>query len=137
VFILPILAAATLFTQGNKKSTSPRFLAFLCCRSIDLSEVLTEDMTRLKANREVAAILIPCIGVLGGKTIKSSFSIGAEAVMIIGCHTLDCHYREGKRKNDIHSIEELILDNVTVLHTSPVSSRELERQVNEFLNSLK
>lgn len=83
----------------TKKSNgyNPRIVAFLCnwCTytGADLAGV-----SRLKTSPSVRIIRTMCSGRVDPSFILKAFKLGADGVMIGGCHIGDCHYSEGNYK---------------------------------------
>ncbi|MBC8486238.1 MAG: hydrogenase iron-sulfur subunit [Bacteroidetes bacterium] len=76
---------------------NPRIVAFLCnwCTytGADLAGV-----SRLKTSPSVRIIRTMCSGRVDPSFILKAFKLGADGVMIGGCHIGDCHYSEGNYK---------------------------------------
>ena len=81
--------------KGN--GYNPRIVAFLCnwCTytGADLAGV-----SRLKTSPSVRIIRTMCSGIVDPSFILKAFKLGADGVMIGGCHIGDCHYSEGNYK---------------------------------------
>ncbi|MBM4157990.1 MAG: hydrogenase iron-sulfur subunit [Ignavibacteria bacterium] len=81
----------------KEKSWSPRIVAFLCnwCTytGADLAGV-----SRLKSSPSVRVIRTMCSGRVDPTFVLKAFKLGADGVMIGGCHIGDCHYSEGNFK---------------------------------------
>jgi F420-non-reducing hydrogenase iron-sulfur subunit len=75
-------------------SIRPRIVAFLCnwCSyaGADLA-----GTTRLKHRADVRVIRVPCSGRVDPAFILRAFEVGADAVLVGGCHPGDCHYVRG------------------------------------------
>ena len=84
---------------STKLSTgyNPRIVAFLCnwCTytGADLAGV-----ARLQSSPSVRVIRVMCSGRVDPTFILRAFKLGADGVMIGGCHIGDCHYSEGNFK---------------------------------------
>ena len=72
----------------------PKIIAFLCnwCSyaGADLA-----GTSRLKYAPNIRIIKVPCTGRLDPVMLIKAFEIGADGVLISGCHPNDCHYRSG------------------------------------------
>ena len=81
--------------KGN--GYNPRIVAFFCnwCTytGADLAGV-----SRLKTSPSVRIIRTMCSGRVDPSFILKAFKLGADGVMIGGCHIGDCHYSEGNYK---------------------------------------
>ena len=79
------------------KGSSPRIVAFLCnwCTSTgaDLAGV-----SRLQSSPSVRTIRTMCSGRVDPSFVLKAFKLGADGVLIGGCHIGDCHYSEGNFK---------------------------------------
>jgi F420-non-reducing hydrogenase iron-sulfur subunit len=75
----------------------PRIVAFLCnwCTytGADLAGV-----SRLKSPANIRVIRTMCSGRVDPTFIMKAFDLGADGVLIGGCHPGDCHYAEGNYK---------------------------------------
>jgi F420-non-reducing hydrogenase iron-sulfur subunit len=85
--------------EENKTNGSfnPRIVAFLCnwCTytGADLAGV-----ARLQSSPSVRVIRTMCTGRVDPTFVLDAFKLGADGVMIGGCHIGDCHYSEGNFK---------------------------------------
>ena len=81
--------------KGN--GFNPRIVAFLCnwCTytGADLAGV-----ARLQSSPSVRVIRTMCSGRVDPTFVFQAFKLGADGVMIGGCHIGDCHYSEGNFK---------------------------------------
>ncbi len=72
----------------------PRIVAFLCkwCSSAgsDMAGV-----SRLEYPPNVIPITVMCSGSVSPLYILSAFNLGADGVLVSGCHPGDCHYIKG------------------------------------------
>ena len=75
----------------------PKIVAFLCnwCsyRGADLA-----GTSRIKCAPNVRAIRVMCSGRVEPAFILRAFELGADGVLVLGCHPGDCHYAEGNYK---------------------------------------
>jgi F420-non-reducing hydrogenase iron-sulfur subunit len=84
----------------SEKTTTnwqPKIVAFLCnwCSytGADLAGI-----SRIKWSPAVRIIRIMCSGRLDPTFVVKAFQMGADGVLISGCHPGDCHYQEGNYK---------------------------------------
>ena len=72
----------------------PKIVAFLCnwCsyRGADLA-----GTSRMKCAANVRAIRVMCSGRVEPAFVLRAFELGADGVLVLGCHPGDCHYAEG------------------------------------------
>ncbi len=75
----------------------PRIVGFLCnwCAysGADLAGV-----SRLKSAPNLRIVRIMCSGRVDAELILRAFQLGADGVLVAGCHPGDCHYQEGNFK---------------------------------------
>jgi F420-non-reducing hydrogenase iron-sulfur subunit len=75
----------------------PRIVAFFCnwCTytAADLAGV-----SRLKYAPNTRVVRIMCSGRMDPQFVYEAFALGADGVLIGGCHPGDCHYMEGNYK---------------------------------------
>ena len=75
----------------------PKIVGFLCnwCSytGADLSGV-----SRFKSAPNVRVIRTMCSGRVDPAFILKAFQLGADGVVVMGCHPGDCHYQEGNYK---------------------------------------
>ena len=75
----------------------PKIIGFLCnwCsyRGADLA-----GTTRMKCSPNVRTIRVMCSGRVEPSFILRAFKLGADGVLVLGCHPGDCHYIEGNFK---------------------------------------
>ncbi len=75
----------------------PKIVGFLCnwCsyRGADLA-----GTARMKCAPNVRTIRVMCSGRVEPAFILKAFQLGADGVLVLGCHPGDCHYAEGNYK---------------------------------------
>lgn len=75
----------------------PRIVGFLCnwCsyRGADLA-----GTARMKSSPNVRNIRVMCSGRVEPTFILKAFQLGADGVLVLGCHLGDCHYAQGNYK---------------------------------------
>jgi len=75
----------------------PKIIAFLCnwCsyRAADMA-----GTARIKYNPNIRTIRVMCSGRVDPIFVMKAFSLGADGVMIAGCHPGECHYIEQNYK---------------------------------------
>ncbi|PIY25655.1 MAG: hydrogenase iron-sulfur subunit, partial [Deltaproteobacteria bacterium CG_4_10_14_3_um_filter_51_14] len=78
----------------NKAGFQPRILAFLCnwCSyaGADLAGV-----SRLQYPPNIRVIRVMCSGTVSPHHVLHAFQMGADGVLVAGCHIGDCHYIKG------------------------------------------
>ncbi|MGB5925833.1 MAG: hydrogenase iron-sulfur subunit [Dehalococcoidia bacterium] len=72
----------------------PKIVAFFCnwCSyaGADLA-----GTSRLKCPPNIRIIRVMCSGGVSDRFILKAFAIGADGILVCGCHPGDCHYTEG------------------------------------------
>ncbi|MDW8131723.1 MAG: hydrogenase iron-sulfur subunit [Bryobacterales bacterium] len=75
----------------------PRLVGFLCnwCSytGADLAGV-----SRMKSAPNLRTIRVMCSGRVDPSFVLRAFQLGADGVLVAGCHPGDCHYQEGNYK---------------------------------------
>ena len=81
----------------NGDRFEPRIVGFLCnwCSytGADLAGV-----SRMKSAPNLRIIRVMCSGRVDPSFILRAFQLGADGVLVAGCHPGDCHYQEGNFK---------------------------------------
>jgi F420-non-reducing hydrogenase iron-sulfur subunit len=82
-------------TRG--KNFEPRIVGFLCnwCAytGADLAGV-----SRMQSAPNIRIIRVMCSGRVDPSFVLRAFQLGADGVLVAGCHPGDCHYQEGNFK---------------------------------------
>ena len=87
----------------------PRIVAFLCnwCSytGADLAGI-----SRIQWDPSVSIVRVMCSGRMDPTFVAKAFSMGADGVIISGCHPGDCHYQEGNYKTlrRVHLLQRLV-----------------------------
>lgn len=122
----------------------PKIVAFMCnwCAysGADLAGV-----SRLKSSPNIRVIRIMCSGRIDPSFVMRAFELGADGVLIAGCHFGDCHYIEGNFKT-MRRVEmlKIVLKNFGIderrLRLEWISASEAEKYAKvsfEFTNQIK
>jgi F420-non-reducing hydrogenase iron-sulfur subunit len=75
----------------------PKIVGFLC-KWCSYSGADLAGTTRLKYPSNVSAIRVNCSGRIDPTLVLKSLAMGADGVLIAGCHPGDCHYTNGNIK---------------------------------------
>jgi F420-non-reducing hydrogenase iron-sulfur subunit len=75
----------------------PRIIGFLC-NWCSYSGADLAGVSRLKSPPNVRIIRTMCSGRVDPTFVLKAFQLGADGVLIGGCHLGDCHYSEGNYK---------------------------------------
>ena len=76
-------------------SFEPKIVGFFCNRCSYAGADLA-GISRVKYPPNVAIIRLMCSGRIDEKLIFKSLIMGADGVLVCGCHPKDCHYQKGK-----------------------------------------
>ena len=83
--------------KTNRKKFEPRIVGFLCnwCSytGADLA-----GTSRMKSAPNLRIIRLMCSGRVDPSFIFRAFQLGADGILVAGCHPGDCHYQEGNFK---------------------------------------
>ena len=83
--------------EMNSKTFEPRIIGFLCnwCSytGADLA-----GTSRMKSAPNLRIIRLMCSGRVDPSFILRAFQLGADGILVLGCHPGDCHYQEGNYK---------------------------------------
>jgi len=78
-------------------SFEPKIVGFMCnwCsyRGADLA-----GTSRMKSAPNVRTVRVMCSGRVDPQLVVKAFQLGADGVLILGCHPGDCHYAKGNYK---------------------------------------
>ena len=75
----------------------PKIVAFLC-NWCSYSGADLAGVSRIKSSPNIRIIRTMCSGRVDPSFIIRAFELGADGVMVAGCHFGDCHYVEGNFK---------------------------------------
>jgi len=78
----------------SDENFEPVIIAF-CCQYCSYSAADLAGSMRLQYPPNIRIIRVPCSGRVDPLLIVKSFQMGADGVLIAGCHPGDCHYTEG------------------------------------------
>jgi F420-non-reducing hydrogenase iron-sulfur subunit len=87
----------------------PRIAAFLCnwCSytGADLAWI-----SRMEWDPSVSIVRVMCTGRMDPTFVAKAFQLGADGVIVSGCHPGDCHYQEGNYKalRRVHLMRRLL-----------------------------
>jgi len=81
-------------TKPNTNAFEPKIVAYVCNWCTYLGADLA-GTTRLEYPPNVRIIRLPCTGRIDFNLIIKGFEVGADAVLVSGCHPGDCHYTAG------------------------------------------
>lgn len=122
----------------------PRIVAFLCnwCAysGADLAGV-----SRLATPPGLRVVRTMCSGRVDASLVRKAFALGADGVLVAGCHVGDCHYAEGNLRalRRVALLRRLLpplgIDprRVRLAWISAAEAEEYARVVSEFSDTLR
>ncbi|MDH3365210.1 MAG: hydrogenase iron-sulfur subunit [Thermoplasmata archaeon] len=75
----------------------PKIVAF-CCNWCSYAGADLAGTTRLQYPTNVRIVRVMCSGRVDPAFVLKAFSLGADGVLVAGCHPSDCHYINGNEK---------------------------------------
>ena len=78
-------------------SFEPKIVAF-CCNWCSYVGADLAGTSRMQYAPNMKVIRVMCSGRVNPLFVIKAFSIGADGVLVLGCHPGDCHYIEGNYK---------------------------------------
>jgi heterodisulfide reductase subunit A len=96
---------------AKEKKDSPLIVAFLCNWCSYLGADLA-GTSKISYPSNVRSIHVMCTAMLNPSLVFEAFFLGADGVLIAGCHEQDCHYDQGfiKAKTRYESIKEMLAE---------------------------
>ena len=80
-----------------QETYEPRIVAF-CCNWCSYAGADLAGTTRLQYPANVKIIRVMCSGRVDPAFVLKAFALGADGVIVAGCHPSDCHYINGNEK---------------------------------------
>jgi F420-non-reducing hydrogenase iron-sulfur subunit len=75
----------------------PKIVAF-CCNWCSYAGADLAGTSRIQYSPSVRVIRVMCSGRVNPLFVIKALSVGADGVLVLGCHPGDCHYIEGNYK---------------------------------------
>jgi coenzyme F420-reducing hydrogenase delta subunit len=72
----------------------PKVIVF-CCNWCSYAGADLAGVSRLQMPTDFRVVRVMCSGRVDPEHILKAFSLGADGVMVLGCHPADCHYFGG------------------------------------------
>jgi F420-non-reducing hydrogenase iron-sulfur subunit len=122
----------------------PKIVGFFCnwCsyRGADLA-----GTSRMKMDPNVRVIRVMCSGRVDEKLVLKAFALGADGVLVSGCHPGDCHYQKGnlharRRATGLKSFLEAIgigKDRLRLEWISASEGPKVAETVNDFTQTIR
>jgi F420-non-reducing hydrogenase iron-sulfur subunit len=127
-----------------EKRFSPKIVAFLCnwC-SYSASDLA--GTSRIKYAPQVRMIRVMCSGRVDPTFVLKAFALGADGVMIAGCHPGDCHYIEQNYKTlrRYHLLRRMLQDvgiepeRLRLVWASASEGPQLAQAINQFVQEIQ
>jgi F420-non-reducing hydrogenase iron-sulfur subunit len=76
----------------------PKIVAF-CCNWCSYAGADLAGTSRIQYSPNIRVIRVMCSGRVNPLFVLKALSIGADGVLVLGCHPGDCHYIEGNYKS--------------------------------------
>ena len=83
--------------EETQPTHDPKIIAF-CCNWCSYAGADLAGTTRLQYPTNVKIIRVMCSGRVDPAFVLKAFSLGADGVIVAGCHPSDCHYINGNEK---------------------------------------
>ncbi len=84
-------------TAEREAVYEPKIVAF-CCNWCSYAGADLAGTTRIQYPPNVRIIRVMCSGRVDPAFVLKAFSLGADGVIVAGCHPADCHYINGNEK---------------------------------------
>ena len=84
-------------TTQSKSEWEPNIVAF-CCNWCSYAGADLAGMSRIQYPTNARIIRVNCTGRIDPEFILSALDLGADGVLVSGCHPGDCHYTSGNLK---------------------------------------
>ncbi len=81
----------------NKEEFEPKILAF-CCNWCAYAGADLAGVSRMQYPPNIRIIRVMCSGRVDPEFVLKAFTLGADGVLVLGCHPGDCHYLSGNYK---------------------------------------
>ena len=84
-------------SEGEEAVYEPKIVAF-CCNWCSYAGADLAGTTRIQYPTNVRIIRVMCSGRVDPAFVLKAFALGADGVIVAGCHPADCHYINGNDK---------------------------------------
>ena len=81
----------------HEAAYEPKIVAF-CCNWCSYAGADLAGTTRIQYPTNVRIIRVMCSGRVDPAFVLKAFALGADGVIVAGCHPADCHYINGNEK---------------------------------------
>ena len=83
--------------RGHDGAFEPSIVAF-CCNWCAYAGADLAGVSRIQYPSNIKVLRVMCSGRVDPGMIMRCFELGADGVMVLGCHIGDCHYIAGNRR---------------------------------------
>jgi F420-non-reducing hydrogenase iron-sulfur subunit len=91
---------ASTNAPDQEAAYEPKIVAF-CCNWCSYAGADLAGTTRLQYPPNIRIIRVMCSGRVDPVFVLKAFALGADGVIVAGCHPADCHYINGNEKTAI------------------------------------
>lgn len=129
---------------SDGKNEYPLIIGFLCNWCSYMGADLA-GTSKLQYPTNIRTIRVMCTAMLDPSLVFESFFLGADGVLIAGCHEQDCHYDTGfiKARNRYESIREMLAEaginenRVKIVSISAGEGEKYTKVISEFKRDLE
>ncbi len=126
------------------RAESPLVIAFVC-RWCGYAALDNAGANKISYPTNIRPIMVPCSVAVPPRLILEAFYMGADGVLVIGCHVQDCHYRTGAGRFKKISLEiknklkEIGIDDsrFEFIETSAGEGSKLAEQIRAFIEKIR
>ena len=94
------MQSGTHISEHEETAHVPKIVAF-CCNWCSYAGADLAGTSRIQYSPNVRIIRIMCSGRVDPAFVLKAFALGADGVIVAGCHPADCHYINGNDKTAI------------------------------------
>jgi len=91
------MTSAAKTTKKSKDEWEPRIVAY-CCNWCSYAGADLAGTSRIQYPPNARIIRVNCTGRIDPEFILAALDLGADGVLVSGCHPGDCHYTNGNLK---------------------------------------
>ena len=91
------MMVTTTETKTHEETWEPRILAF-CCNWCSYAGADLAGTSRIQYPTNARILRVNCTGRIDVEFILAALDLGADGVLVSGCHPGDCHYTSGNLK---------------------------------------
>ena len=127
-----------------EKAESPLIPMFVC-RWCGYAALDNAGVSKIRYPTNVRPILVPCSIAVPPRLILEAFAMGADGVLVVGCHEQDCHYRTGaaRFKKIAEKIKEMLRSvgidprRFEFIETSAGEAKRLAEEISRFVDTIR